>query len=73
MLPGVKYAKLIRSKKSVWNGKTYAVGMTTADTTSGENMWHPQSQIWINGVKYPIRDHKSDGGYSNAYQILVVE
>ena len=58
---------------AVWNGKTYAVGMTTADTTSGENMWHPQSQIWINGVKYPIRDHKSDGGYSNAYQILIIE
>ena len=58
---------------AVWDGKTYAVGMTTADTLSGKNMWHPQSQIWVNGVKYPIRDHKSDGEYSEAYQILVIE
>ena len=58
---------------AIWDGNTYAVGMTTADTTSGNNMWHPQSQIWLNGVKYPIRDHKSDGEYSNAYQILIIE
>ena len=58
---------------AIWDGNTYAVGMTTADTASGNNMWHPQSQIWLNGVKYPIRDHKSDGEYSNAYQILIIE
>tara|TARA_Y100001935_G_scaffold188992_1_gene157269 strand:+ start:138 stop:1706 length:1569 start_codon:yes stop_codon:yes gene_type:complete len=58
---------------AVWDGKTYAVGMTTADTTSGNNMWEPQSQIWINGIKYPIRDHRTDGGMSNAYQILVID
>ena len=58
---------------TVSDGVTYAVGMTTADTLSGENMWHPQSQIWINGVKYPIRDHSSDGMFSYAYQILIID
>jgi len=52
------------------DGVVYAVGMTTGDDRP-ENMWHPNAKIWINGVKYPLRDHSSDGQWSEANQIYI--
>ena len=52
------------------DGVVYAVGSTTGDDRP-ENMWHPNAKFWINGVKYPLRDHSSDGQYSEANQIYI--